>query len=423
MQPKALIEVSEKSSVFSSKILDLEPYDFQKVFLDDNSKRICFKSGRQVGKTLCTAIKALHFAIFNPNVVVLCISYSERQAGILFGRVKQLLDKVRKSEFKVPIKRETARMVEIGNASEIHTVPAGDDGSGARGYTADIVILDEASRMNELIFEAVQPCLAATDGTLILLSTPFGKRGFFYESFVDDAFSVYDVPSNANPPITEDFLLDMQKRMTKTSFRQEYLGEFISEADRLFSDELIDSCTAEYEYLKTPDWESGAVYRMGCDPARLGEDDTAYTIIDASKKPYRVVWMDSESGRRTDYTANRIKALHTKWKFSTCIIDETALGGGVVDQIMDVPHRGLNFTGIKGDLFQNLVLLMEQGNLIIPRNDKLILQLAGMSFEYLANGKMKVSGDSRLHDDLPTALALACYNLNRPTPVIKFLSR
>ena len=53
-----------------------------------------------------------------------------------------------------------------------------------RGFSAvSLLIIDEASRVEDAVYKALRPMLAVGDGDLWLLSTPFGKRGFFYENW------------------------------------------------------------------------------------------------------------------------------------------------------------------------------------------------------------------------------------------------
>ena len=48
-----------------------------------------------------------------------------------------------------------------------------------RGFSAvSLMVVDEAARVPDDLYEAVKPMLAVTDGALWLMSTPFGRRGF-----------------------------------------------------------------------------------------------------------------------------------------------------------------------------------------------------------------------------------------------------
>jgi hypothetical protein len=53
-----------------------------------------------------------------------------------------------------------------------------------RGYSnISLLIIDEAARVPDDVFRAVSPMLAVSGGRLICLSTPYGKRGFFYDAW------------------------------------------------------------------------------------------------------------------------------------------------------------------------------------------------------------------------------------------------
>jgi len=47
------------------------------------------------------------------------------------------------------------------------------------------MLIDEAARVSDELYRSVRPFLAVADGDLWLMSTPFGKRGFFYEEWED----------------------------------------------------------------------------------------------------------------------------------------------------------------------------------------------------------------------------------------------
>ena len=49
-----------------------------------------------------------------------------------------------------------------------------------RGFSAvSLMVVDEAARVPDDLYEAVKPMLATTDGALWLMSTPFGRRRIF----------------------------------------------------------------------------------------------------------------------------------------------------------------------------------------------------------------------------------------------------
>ena len=56
-----------------------------------------------------------------------------------------------------------------------------------RGYAAaDLVIIDEAARVEDDLISAFRPMLATSNGRLIALTTPAGKRGWFFDAWHGD---------------------------------------------------------------------------------------------------------------------------------------------------------------------------------------------------------------------------------------------
>jgi hypothetical protein len=51
-----------------------------------------------------------------------------------------------------------------------------------RGFSgAALLIVDEAARVDDALYYAVKPMLAVSGGSLLMLSTPYGRRGGFFE--------------------------------------------------------------------------------------------------------------------------------------------------------------------------------------------------------------------------------------------------
>jgi hypothetical protein len=51
------------------------------------------------------------------------------------------------------------------------------------GFSANLVIIDEAARVPDELYKALRPMLTVADGDLWLWSTPFGKAGFFPDNW------------------------------------------------------------------------------------------------------------------------------------------------------------------------------------------------------------------------------------------------
>ena len=105
-----------------------------------------------------------------------------------------------------------------------------------------ILVIDEAARVADELYYSVRPMLAVSGGELIALSTPWGKRGWFYEEYEKggDDWQRVRVTANECPRISEAFLEEERRRMPEAWFRSEYLCEFTDALDSVFRTEDIE---------------------------------------------------------------------------------------------------------------------------------------------------------------------------------------
>jgi hypothetical protein len=89
-------------------------------------------------------------------------------------------------------------------------------------------VIDEAARVPEDLHRAVRPMLAVSGGRLICLSTPYGKRGFFYDAWANsgDDWARIEIPASRISRISSAFLAQERRAMGESWFRQEYHCSF-----------------------------------------------------------------------------------------------------------------------------------------------------------------------------------------------------
>ena len=138
----------------------------------------------------------------------------------------------------------------IGAAEPVADWPgaAGERGEGARGFSAvSLLLVDEAARVSDELYLAVRPMLAVSDGALWLMSTPFGKRGFFYEAWANGGPEWVRIRAAAPecPRIGRKFLEEERATMGDRWFRQEYLCEFEEAVSGVFGRELVERAISE----------------------------------------------------------------------------------------------------------------------------------------------------------------------------------
>src|SRR5215472_5046561 len=127
-------------------------------------------------------------------------------------------------------------------APAVVTVP-GSERTIRSKSAVTLLIIDEASRIEDSLISAVTPMLATTDGDLIALTTPFGKRGWFYSQWRDgEGYQRTKKTVLDCSRISPAFLEKERKRLGPLLFAQEYMCEFIDPGSSTFSSELIDAC-------------------------------------------------------------------------------------------------------------------------------------------------------------------------------------
>src|SRR3990167_2376776 len=193
----------EKPEVFLIKenpkksLLNLDPWQKEVLAYKGN---IVVCSGRQTGKSTVVAIKAAEFVVNNPLKQVLIISVTEDQARELLQKAQLYIEAAYSRVIKTGKSDTNKEKCTLKNGSIIRTKAVGQSGLGVRGFTIDMLIADEAGFMPEVDWPAVSPMLSTTGGDIVLLSTPHGRKGYFFNSFnnPDLGFKVFYVNSVEN---------------------------------------------------------------------------------------------------------------------------------------------------------------------------------------------------------------------------------
>jgi hypothetical protein len=159
------------------------------------------------------------------------------QASIFFRKAMSAYRALGKP---VAPKVENRLSLELVNGSRIVTLPGQE--ANVRGYTADLILIDEASRIpDELYREALRPMLIRRPlGRLVLLSTPYGKRGIFYHEWTKGTeWEKHQIKATENPSMDIHKLLK-ERDQGERYFAQEFLCEFVETEDQVFSHDVIN---------------------------------------------------------------------------------------------------------------------------------------------------------------------------------------
>jgi hypothetical protein len=214
--------------------LTVDPW--QSRLLHSVCDRLLVLTCRQAGKSRVAANLALQTALTTPDALVLLLSPSERQSGELFRKVEELYHRAGRP---VAADKHTALQLHLANGSRIIALP--DSEKTIRGYSgAALLVCDEASRIPDELYRTVRPMLGVSRGRLIALSTPFGRRGWFYEEWISShRWERYKVTAVECPRLTQEFLNEERQAMGPRWYRQEYECSFEALAAGYFDLDLV----------------------------------------------------------------------------------------------------------------------------------------------------------------------------------------
>ena len=456
---------------FAVECLGLTPDPQQTDLLSRPLKRVMLNCTRQWGKSTITAALAVHRALTAPESLTIVVSPTGRQSGEFLRKAKRFTGKL---GLKTRGDGDNEISLMLPNKSRIVGLPGTE--ATVRGFSAvSLMLIDEAARVPDELYKAVRPMLAVGGGDLLVMSTPFGQRGFFWDEWTNhpDRWERVSVPATACPRIPASFLEEERAVMGEHWFRQEYLCEFVDTDDAMFRRALLDAAIdASVRPLDFPTLQSqkrkglpmllsmvkppsagGPEYLVGVDLGQK-QDFTAIAVIERTEVAtgeidaatyerrvevsYLLRYLERvRLGTPYPEIVGRVRELVRNPQLEgrcTLVVDATGVGVAVVDMLRQadlgcplVPvmitgggsaHEKERFWHVpKRDLVVGLQVMFEQKQLRIaaqiPETGLLLKELSNMRVKVSDAGHDSYAGRDAVHDDLVLAVALACWRARR----------
>lgn len=193
--------------------------------------RALVTTSRQAGKSSAAAAMALDRARSRDLAEIVAVSPTQRQSGLLIRKVRRFA-----LAMKEPLDRDSALSLQLANGSVIYALPGHPD--TVRGYSPDLLIIDEAAYTTESLYTACLPMLAATGGDLVAISTPNGQRGWYWAEWSGQGAPGWvrvEVPYQEITRISPEFIIGQRASMSKERFATEYECQFVSSTYGLFN--------------------------------------------------------------------------------------------------------------------------------------------------------------------------------------------
>lgn len=402
----------------NSKLSLPKLYPFQQEIIDHPARFKVVSIGRRAGKTFAAKIAALDVAVnWGGDVWLVFPTYGTAQE-----HWREIVNSLRGAPF-ITYQSLANRRLEFASGGAI-SIKSGDKPDNLRGAGLDFVVVDEAAFIERRIFnEVLLPAVSDRQGTILLISTPYGKN-WFYDMWLrgqDERypqFMSWQFPTTVNPDFPKEEFELMRTTMPIADFRREFLAEFHGTGGGVFNNfegqALLDP-------LKEP--VSGHSYTMGIDWGRKN-DFTVISVFDRDSGDQ--VWLDRFNDIGWEIQSRRVQRAIKFWNPSYCYVETNSIGDVMFEQLKSFVTSDNPTTKMRPVYMTNIVkrsLVDEFAGLLENKRIRLITgehplgaeQLSEFSTYELSrtqSGNMiTYRAKKGYHDDFVTAGMVACKGL------------
>jgi hypothetical protein len=252
----------------------------------------------------------------------------------------------------------------------------------------------------------------------------------FWKDKPEEGFDLIEATTFDNADVLpEDYLASLEKlkKLRPEIYARYVMNDWETETEgKAFKSDLIDACIGgEFE-----DPQTGMNYVLGTDLGKYSSYTTIF-VIKLDVKPSPVVYFDrfknlrwSSKDLRIDTTEKRIKDVAIKYNNALVIPDSTGVGDPVVEGLEDLGLRlygddkklGFVFTEkSKEQLIDNLILVIENGEIRIPDIEVVINELKDLEVEDRGLSRKYFAPEGKFTDCV-MGLALCCWGMPKPEP-------
>jgi hypothetical protein len=403
-------------------VLKAEPWPVQAAIMQSVSThpRTTVRSCHNSGKTWCAAVLTHWFLrSFEPSLVITTATTARQVKQQLWGEVRRL-----HQEAALP---GTLRLQELSlSATQQALGFTTSEAEKFQGWHRQniLIIVDEASGVEEPIYAAIEGCLTGPNPKLLLIGNPNNAVGSFFESFRSPLYAAgrfhiqaADVPEYLLPPAWAAERLQ-EWGADSPLYQVRVLGNFPEQGE----DSLISLQWVEAAQEREIDRVGGdgvgansAACELGVDVARFGADESVCYVRRGAIILHGEYWR----GADTVASAGRVAALGRDHGAAIIRVDDPGIGGGVTDQLRSLRRAGdlkaevqaiivnqaardkEKFYDRRSELYWGLRERFKTGDISIPSDDALLSQLTALRYSYTPRGQIRVEGKDELKKRRP----------------------
>jgi hypothetical protein len=380
--------------------------------------------GRRGGKTTAMAAAATYVASCCDHTdalargetgVVLCVAQATDVAKKIIDFCEAYLqDSVILRQL---IKSRTDASLELTNNINIEARPASF--RKLRGPTYVCCLVDEVAYFfveanyanpDVEVLAAIRPGLLTTQGPLIMASSPYSKRGALYDNFrkhygPDGAQRILVAKGGTrtfNQTIPQEEI-DRELERDRARNTAELLAEFRGDLESYVSLEVVEQCVGSYFEMPPADQIN---YSAFVDPSSGAMDSFSLAISHREKD--RIV-IDAVYERTPPFSPETVinELCGVLKRYYVHRVTGDRFGGQFpAEQFL---KRGISYQPSeksKTDIYVDFLPMLNSGTVTLPRNDRLVHQLASLERTVTkGSGKDVIDHPRDMHDDLANVCA------------------
>jgi hypothetical protein len=333
-------------------------YEFQKAilhsFVNNNHNILC--AARQVGKSTISCIYLLWFTFFNKDKTVAILANKQRSATELMDDIKTAYYEM--PDWLKPGQKEWNELnIEFDNGSKL--IAAATSKDAIRGQSINVLFVDEFAHLPTNVAQefwtAVLPTIGTKEGKCIVVSTPNGAAGLYYDLWrkailnVDgNSFKAHKASWDAVPGRDEEWKKNMISALGdngKIQFAQEYELNFTGSSHTLIEGNVLMDLRAKdpiatpepgYQIWKKP--QRNRLYIIGVDVAKGANSDfSVANIFDVTEWHINGKYEQVAMYRKNDVPLFdfilKIIWLTKQWNNPVVIVENNQIGAVVADGI------------------------------------------------------------------------------------------
>lgn len=408
-------------------------------------------AGRRAGKTRVFGVLALWTMFRQPGARVLLVSAGRTS---VVRTHKEIAAMARGPVAGSSVEDDQVMTLTLSNGSTLESVT--QSVNAVRSADVDLLIVDEAGFVDQLVWDSAEPTVGARPGSRVLVSSsPWRGPGHFFHDLwrqgmerPDEEVRSWHWPSTASPLVDRKWLRGVKERTPADTFEREYEAKWTDEAGAYFSTADLAAASAPYDLLSPAALRKERLFAprrrfpavVGVDWG-MARDQNALAVVSVLEDEglngnpgdwrFFVPWLDARHRWAWADFIEELVGIARAYDVHTFASETNGVGAYPTDdlrtKVQAASRRGeLPYWSVvspvwtdarrKQSGFGMMRMLLQTGRLVLPQDPELLKQLRALEFEQRPGGTMSIAVPERSgHDDLAMALCQAVSCLSPQT--------